>query len=71
MFSVPPVRTTSASPSLISCAALMIVWKPDPQSLDPSSAQPRLRSLRWTDLLTVSAGTSTGSPARWPTWRAT
>lgn len=33
MLSVPPVRTTSASPSLISCAALMIVWKPLPHNL--------------------------------------
>ena len=36
MLSVPPVRTTSASPSLISCAALMIVWKPLPHNLSES-----------------------------------
>lgn len=31
--SAPPVKTTSASPSLISWAALIMVWKPLPQSL--------------------------------------
>lgn len=33
MDSAPPVSTTLASPSLISWAALMMVWKPLPQSL--------------------------------------
>lgn len=47
MLSVPPVRTTFASPSLISCAALMIDWKPlphnlsDKQDVSPISSAPR------------------------------
>lgn len=31
MFSVPPAKTISASPSMISWAALMTDWKPEPQ----------------------------------------
>lgn len=38
MFSAPPVRTTCASPSLISCAALMTAWKPEPQSLHTTTS---------------------------------
>ena len=44
MLSVPPVRTTSASPSLISCAALMIIWKPLPHNLSVTNR--RLQSAR-------------------------
>jgi hypothetical protein len=76
MFSVPPVKTTSASPSLISCAALMIVWKPEPQSLSTAGRRiVRVRRKGGEDgkekekphLFVVKAGTSTGSPARCPT----
>lgn len=59
MDSAPPVRTTLASPSLISCAALMMVWKPLPQSLgshNESSAATH-RALKRTYRLMERAGT--------------
>ena len=54
MDSVPPASTTSASPSWMSIAAWITASNPEPQSRR----------------FTVSAGTSCGSPARRPTWRA-
>lgn len=55
MLSVPPVRTTCDSPSLISCAALKIDWKPLPQSLCKQTHQDRTG--RQTVLSLAKAGT--------------
>src|SRR5579864_4691342 len=53
MLSVPPARTTRASPRRMARAAQRTACRPEPQA--------------W---LTVKAGRSSGTPARWAIWRA-